>query len=390
MAGVDYYSVLGVKKDATTDQVKKAYRKLARKHHPDVNPGNKEAEEQFKRISEANEVLSDPEKRKIYDEFGEDGLKAGFDAETARQYREWQKAGGFQGGQGGPGGPGGTFYYDFSADQGGQRYSGFEDIFSELFGGGGRAAPKGPTRGRDIESSLEIDFLTAIKGATTRVTIQKENICAQCGGEGRIYSSTESVCKTCKGTGQVRVAQGPLNFNQTCPDCGGTGRAGEKCSACGGSGRVPASETIDVNIPPGVKDGSKIRLAGKGEPGRQGAPPGDLYIITRVRPHPIFKRDGDTLSLELPITVGEAMNGAEVVVPTPTGSVQLKIPPGTKSGRRLRLKGKGVPNLKTKNPGDMYVTIRVQVPDTDNPEALNAAKNLDLYYEGDIRREIHL
>ena len=387
MAGVDYYSVLGVKKDATTDQVKKAYRKLARKHHPDVNPGNKDAEEQFKRISEANEVLSDPEKRKIYDEFGEDGLKAGFDADTARKYREWQKAGGHQAG---PGGPGGAFYYDFSGDQGGQRYSGFEDIFSELFGGGGRAAQRGPTRGRDIESSLEIDFLTAIKGATTRVTIQKENICAQCGGEGRIQSSTDSVCKACKGTGQVRVAQGPLNFNQTCPECGGTGRAGERCSACGGSGRVPASETIDVNIPPGVNDGSKIRLAGKGEPGREGAPPGDLYIITRVRPHPIFKRDGDTLSLELPITVGEAMNGADVLVPTPSGSVQLKIPPGTKSGRRLRLKGKGAPNLKTKVLGDMYVTIRVQVPETNNPEALSAAKSLDRYYGGDIRRDIHL
>jgi molecular chaperone DnaJ len=387
MAGVDYYSVLGVKKDATTDQVKKAYRKLARKHHPDVNPGNKDAEEQFKRISEANEVLSDPEKRKIYDEFGEDGLKAGFDAETARQYREWQKAGGHQAG---PGGPGGAFYYDFSGDQGGQKYSGFEDIFSELFGGGGRAAQRGPTRGRDIESSLEIDFLTAIKGATTRVTIQKENICAQCGGEGRIQSSTDSVCKACKGTGQIRAAQGPLNFNQTCPECGGTGRAGERCSACGGSGRVPASETIDVNIPPGVNDGSKIRLAGKGEPGREGAPPGDLYIITRVRPHPIFKRDGDTLSLELPITVGEAMNGADVLVPTPSGSVQLKVPPGTKSGRRLRLKGKGAPNLKTKVVGDMYVTIRVQVPETNNPEALSAAKSLDRYYEGDIRRDIHL
>jgi len=387
MAGVDFYSVLGVKKDATTDQVKKAYRKLARKYHPDVNPGNKEAEEQFKRIAEAHEVLSDSEKRKIYDEFGEEGLKAGFDAETARRYREWQKAGGSRSG---PVGPGGTFYYDFSADQGGQRYSGFEDIFSELFGGGGRAAPKGPMKGRDIESSLDIDFLTAIKGATTRITIQKENTCPECGGEGRIYSSTESVCKTCKGTGQVRVAQGPMNFNQTCPECGGTGRAGEICSACRGSGRVPASETIDVNIPPGVNDGSKIRLAGKGEPGRQEGPPGDLFIITRVRPHPIFRRDGDTLSLELPITVGEAMNGAEVVVPTPNGSVHLKIPPGTKSGRRLRLKGKGVPNLKTKNPGDMYVTIRVQVPDTDNPEALNAAKSLDRYYEGDIRREIHL
>jgi molecular chaperone DnaJ len=387
MAGTDFYSVLGVSKDATTDQVKKAYRKLARKYHPDVNPGNKEAEEQFKRVSEAHEVLSDPEKRKIYDEFGGEGLKAGFDPETARQYRDWQKAGGFRGSTGGPGG--GTFYYDFSTDQGGQRYSGFEDVFSELFGGGGgRAAPKGPMKGRAIESSLEIDFITAIKGATTRVTIQKEAQCPQCNGTGRILK--DSVCETCKGTGQTRVAQGPLNFNQTCPECGGTGRAGEVCQTCRGSGTVPASETIDVNIPPGVNDGSKIRLAGKGEPGRQGGPPGDLYIITRVQAHPVFKRDGDTLSVDLPVTISEAMNGAEVVVPTPDGQVQLKIPPGTKSGRRLRLKGKGVPNLKTKVPGDMYVTIRVQVPSTDNPQALDAARDLDRYYDGDVRQDIRL
>jgi len=385
MAGADFYSVLGVKKDATTDQIKKAYRKLARKYHPDVNPGNKDAEEQFKRVSQAHEVLSDTEKRKIYDEFGEEGLRAGFDAETARQYRQWQQAGG------GPGGAGGqTFYYDFSPGQGEQRYSGFEDIFSELFGAGGRAAPKGPTRGRDIESSLEVDFLTAIKGATTRVTIQKVGPCPQCGGEGRIYSSPDSVCKTCKGTGQTRVARGPVNFNQTCPECGGTGRAGEICSKCRGSGTVPVSETIDVNIPAGVSDGSKIRLAGKGEPGKQGGPPGDLIIITRVGPHPVFKRDGDTLSIDLPVTVSEAMNGAEVMVPTPSGSVHLKIPPGTRSGRRLRLKGKGVPNLKTKVQGDMYVTVRIQIPHTDNPEALNAAKSLDRYYEGDIREEIRL
>ena len=153
---------------------------------------------------------------------------------------------------------------------------------------------------------------------------------------------------------------------------------------------MPASETIDVNIPPGVNDGSKIRLAGKGEPGRQGAPPGDLYIITRVRPHPVFKRDGDTLSVDLPVTISEAMNGAEVVVPTPDGQVQLKIPPGTKSGRRLRLKGKGVPNLKTKVPGDLYVTIRVQVPSTNNPQALDAARDLDRYYDGDVRQDIRL
>lgn len=385
MAGPDYYSVLGVKKDASTDQIKKAYRKLARKYHPDINPGNKEAEEQFKNISAAHEVLSDPEKRKIYDEFGEDGLRAGFDPETERQYRQWRQSGGGRSSAGGPG-----FEYAYSFDPSSGRYSGFEDIFRDIFGQGGPSAPRRPSRGLDIESSLEIDFLTAVNGTTTRVTIQKPQLCQRCAGSGYIHSATDSVCSACKGTGQTRVAQGPLNFTQTCPECGGTGRTGEICPDCGGTGSVPASETIEVSIPAGVKDGSRIRLAGKGQPGAQGGPPGDLYIVTRVRPHPVLKREGDTLSLDLPVRVSEAMNGAEVTVPTPGGPVQLKIPAGTKSGQRLRLKGKGVPNLKTKVPGDMYVTVRVQVPSTSNADALKAAKALDQFYDGDIRREIRL
>ncbi|MGB6064932.1 MAG: molecular chaperone DnaJ [Desulfomonilaceae bacterium] len=385
MPDKDLYGTLGVKKDATTDEIKKAYRKLARKYHPDVNPGNKDAEDKFKAISEAHEVLSAPEKRKIYDEFGYDGLRAGFDPEQARQYRQWQQAGGFERGAGtrGPfrGGPSGQESF---------KYSGFEDVFSDLFGGAtGPSAPRGPRKGLDIESSLEIDFLTAIKGATTRITLQKPTACATCGGTGYVPGK-DSVCKTCKGTGQTRVAQGPFNFSQTCPECGGTGRTGERCPQCGGAGAVASSETIDVNIPAGVKDGSRIRLAGKGEPGRGGGPPGDLYIVTHIRAHPIFKRDGDSLIVDVPVTVGEAMNGAEITVPTPSGPVQLKIPRGTRSGQRLRLKGKGVPNLKTKTPGDMFVTVRVQVPSTGDAEALKAASALDRFYREDIRRDIRL
>lgn len=383
MAGKDLYAALGVKRDATAAEIKKAYRKLARKHHPDVNPGNKEAEEKFKQFSEAYDVLSDGEKRKIYDEFGEEGLRTGFDAEQARQYRQWQQAGGFGRTASGPG-----YSAEFFTDQGGSRYSGFEDIFSDLFGAG--AAAKGPSKGRDIESQLEIEFLTAIKGGTTRITLQKPKECPRCAGAGRISTGSDSVCKTCRGTGQTRVAQGPINFSQACPDCGGTGRAGEICPECRGAGSVPSTETIDVNIPAGVDEGSRIRLAGKGEPGRAGGPPGDLFIIMRVRPHPIFKRDGDSLHVDLPVTIGEAMNGAEVTVPTPTGSVELKIPPGTRSGRRLRLKGKGIPNLKTKAPGDMFVTVRVQIPDTQDAEAREAASSLDRFYEGDLRKEIWL
>jgi molecular chaperone DnaJ len=381
----DLYAVLGVKRDATTNEIKKAYRKLARKYHPDVNPGNKEAEDKFKAVSNAHEVLSDTEKRKIYDEFGEDGLRAGFDPEQARQYRQWQQPGGggfWRAGQGG----------GSSADFGGQeafKYSGFEDIFSELFGGRAAAA-RGPSKGQDVDSSLEVDFLTAIKGGTTRIMLQKHQACSNCGGTGRVSAAADSVCKTCKGTGQTKVAQGPYNFSQACPDCGGTGRAGEVCHACRGTGMVLGSETIDVNIPAGVDDGSRIRLAGKGEPGRAGGPPGDLFIVIKVRPHPIFKRDGDSLSVEIPVKIGEAMNGAEVTVPTPTGPVQLKIPAGTRSGQRLRLKGKGVANLKTKTPGDMYVTVKVQIPATKDAKALEAAAVLDQYYHGDVRRDIRL
>ena len=382
----DFYEILGVSKTATADEIKKAYRQKAIQFHPDKNPGNKEAEEKFKSISEANEVLSDPEKRKIYDEFGYDGLRAGFDPEQARQYSHWQQAGGF--GQGGGGyaySPGRGF------DQEGVRYSGFEDVFSDLFGAGaGPSAARGPVKGRDVESSLEVDFITAIKGATTRITLQKDEPCTKCGGTGRISSGKDSVCKTCKGTGRTRVAQGPFNFTQTCPDCGGSGRSGEVCSACHGKGVVPGSETIDVNIPAGVNDGSRIRLAGKGEPGRGDGGPGDLFIVIHVGTHPIFKREGDSLLVDLPVKISEVMNGAEVAVPTPAGPVQLKIPRGTKSGQRLRLKGKGVPNLKTKVPGDMYVTVRVQVPSTSNPEAGKAAESLDRFYEGDIRRDVRL
>jgi molecular chaperone DnaJ len=186
------------------------------------------------------------------------------------------------------------------------------------------------------------------------------------------------------------VAQGPLQFSRTCPDCGGTGRAGEVCKECGGSGFKSSTETIDVTIPAGVKDGSKIRLAGKGSPGTNGGPPGDLYIITRVSTHPFYKRDGDSLRVELPVTVSEAINGADIPVDTPTGTVQLKIPKGTRGGQRFRLKGKGVPNLKTKAPGDMYVTIRIQVPETDAEEVVAAARTLDRFYKGDIRKSIKL
>jgi molecular chaperone DnaJ len=370
----DLYAELGVKRDATGEEIKKAYRKLARKYHPDVNPGNKEAEEKFKRISEANDVLSDPEKRKVFDEFGDEGLRSGFDPEQARRYRQWQQTGGRRAGQ--------------QFDEESIRYSGFEDVFSDLFGRA--AAQKGPAKGRDIESSLEIDFLTAIKGGTTRLSLQRTANCPKCGGTGRISTAADSVCRMCNGTGYVKAAQGPISFTQACPECGGGGRSGEVCSECGGLGHTMVVETLDVNIPAGVDNGSKIRLTGKGEAGVNGGPSGDLYIIAKVRPHPVLKRDGDSLNMDVPVTVNEAMGGAEIAIPTPTGPVQLKVPAGTKSGQRLRLRGKGVSNQKTKKPGDLYVTVRVQAPQTHDEEALKAAAALDRFYQGDIRQDIRL
>jgi molecular chaperone DnaJ len=382
MAGKDYYSILGVKKDAKESEIKKTYRKLARKYHPDVNPGDKQAEDKFKSISEAYEALSDPAKRKSYDEFGEEGLKSGFDPEQARQYKQWSQQSartrgprGFGGGQ--------------SFDTGGFKYSGFEDVFSDLFGGAG-ATQRSPSRGRDIESALNLDFNIAMHGGSTRVSLQTSAPCGACGGSGRVGTPGDGVCRTCNGTGQTGVSQGPVNFTRTCPDCGGTGRAGQTCKDCGGTGILPKVETIDVTIPAGVKDGSKIRLAGKGEPGRNGGPPGDLFIITHIAAHPFYKRDGDSLRVEIPVTIGEAMNGADIPVDTPTGVVHLKIPKGTKGGQRFRLKGKGAPNLKTKIPGDLYVTVRVQVPETDDQEAMAAAKKLDTFYKGNVRQGIKL
>ncbi len=336
MAAKDFYSILGVQKKASESEIKKAYRKLARTHHPDVNKGDKKAEEKFKQVSEAHDVLSDPAKRKIYDEFGEEGLRAGFDPEQARQFRQWQSFGGRGGTAGGP-----EFFSNFSFQSGSGGTGGFDSLFKDLFGGGGgpggqqresRFTSRGPRKGRDVESSLEVDFLTAVQGGVTRITLQKAT----------------------------------------------------------NLGDLSGMETIDVNVPAGVDDGSRIRLAGKGDVGMNGGPSGDLYITIRIRPHHLLERDGDSLRMEMPITVREAMQGAEISVPTLQGTVQLKIPRGTKSGQVFRLKGKGVLNLKTKSPGDMYVKVRVQVPVTRNQEALKAAEALDKFYEGDIRKDMRL
>jgi len=375
VAQKDLYAVLGVKREASAEDIKKAYRKLARKHHPDVNPGNKQAEERFKEISFANDVLSDAEKRRIYDEFGFEGLQSGFDADRARQYRDWQSRAGAESG-GSSGGFG--------------KYSSFEDVFSDLgdlFGGGGRGRVA-PGRGADLEYSLDLDLLEAIRGANPTISVRRPVVCPQCDGAGGTGAQT---CPQCEGRGQIRVGSGPIAFGRACPRCGGRGQVySQSCPRCGGNGRVEEIDRLSVKIPAGVDEGAKIRLAGKGEPGLNGGPPGDLYIHIRLRPHPFLERRGQDLYLDLPVTVGEATLGASIPVPTPDGEVNLKIPPGSQSGQRLRLRGRGVKDTKSKAAGDLYVRLLVQVPRDGGDKARRAVEELEQCYGENPRKSLKL
>jgi molecular chaperone DnaJ len=345
----DLYAALGVDRNASPEDIRKAYRKLARKHHPDVNPGDKAAEEKFKDISFANDVLSDPQKRKLYDEFGLDGLQGGFDPNRAREYKRWQESGhGFsfrtEDGED-PGFDLGGFRV-----RGGQ--GGFADIFSEMFGAGARQTGS-PESGQDIESPLEIDLLDALRGLTTDVTVRRP-----------------VECTTCKGTGRV-------------------GR--KACTTCGGTGTVEKRERLQVKIPAGVADGARVRVSGKGGAGRSGGGSGDLYFVVKVRPHPLIQRNGQDLTLEVPVTVGEAVLGATITVPTPQGPIKLKVPPGSQGGQRLRVPGRGAPDPKGGTPGDLYVRLMVQVPTNGERDQLrDALDKIDKAYGKDPRAELSL
>jgi molecular chaperone DnaJ len=374
----DFYEILGVKKDAKEADIKKAYRRLARKWHPDLNPGDKDAEKRFKEISMAYECLGNNEKRKLYDEFGEDALKAGFDAEKARQYRDWasfKQARGWKGGG-----------QDFG------RYESYEDIFGDLFGSGGAAGfrTSQTAKGRDVQYEMNIDMVSALKGFETEIALQKMTACTKCRGSGMDPDTKMTVCTTCGGSGRVNVAQGPMRFTRPCPQCNGHGQIGKPCSQCGGNGMVPGTERIRVTIPPGVKEGSKVRVAGKGEPGLNGGRAGDLYLIIHITPHPFLRREGDTLYMDVPITVREAMAGGTITIPSVEGIINLKVPPMSQSGQTLRLRGKGALNPKTKSRGDLMVKLVVKVPQTDDRDILDAVEKMDRYYEGDVRRDLRL
>jgi molecular chaperone DnaJ len=376
----DYYEILGVKKSASADDIRKAFRKLARKYHPDVNPGDKSAEEKFKSISEANDVLSDPKKRKIYDQVG--FYSDNIDPAAAEAYARGGAtgAGGFGGVPGGfPGGDqqgqGGVHFdfggFDFSdlMNNAGrsQRSSGggggFRDIFGSMFGGGRGAAQteEGPEPGTDLEYQVNVPFWTAIRGGVMRLNITRQDVCPQCHGEG--FLEAPGKCPECNGTGHITQTGGRMKFNVQCPRCHGTGKNLTTCPTCHGEGTISKTEPLEVRIKPGTRDGQRIRVPGKGNAGAHGGAPGDLYAIIRTGDHPIFHRDGDDISLAVPVTASEAALGAKIEVPTIDGRALLKIPPGTQSGQKLRLREKGVPSATREGArGDEIVEINVTVP----------------------------
>ncbi|HET9307852.1 MAG TPA: J domain-containing protein [Candidatus Sulfotelmatobacter sp.] len=373
----DYYEILGVKKSASADDIRKAFRKLARKYHPDVNPGDKSAEEKFKSISEANDVLSDPKKRKIYDQVG--FYSDNIDPATAEAYARGggtgaggfgDVPGGFPGGQQGQGGIhfdfGGFDFSDLMNNAGrGQKSSGgsFRDIFGSMFGGGRGAASaeEGPEPGTDLEYQVNVPFWTAIRGGVMRLNITRQDVCSQCHGQG--FLEAPGKCPECGGTGQITQTGGRMKFNVQCPRCHGTGKNLTTCPTCHGEGTVSKTEPLEVRIKAGTRDGQRIRVPGKGNAGVHGGTPGDLYAIIRTGDHPIFHRDGDDISLTIPVSATEAALGAKIEVPTIDGRALLKIPPGTQSGQKLRLREKGVPSATREGTrGDEIVEITVTVP----------------------------
>jgi molecular chaperone DnaJ len=359
----DYYGTLGVKKTATAEEIRKAFRKAARRYHPDVNPGDKRAEEKFKEISEANDVLSDEKKRKVYDQVG--FYSDQIDPATAEAYAR-QGAGGrppvdFEGfdfsGFGGPG--------HQTAQQTGPGSAGwgsFKDIFSGIFSGAQHPErPRGPQPGTDLEYQATVDFWTAIRGGQARIQVNRQETCPTC--HGQAHTGGPMQCPECNGTGQVSQMGGRMKFNISCPRCGGTGRISNDCPTCHGEGVVSRTETVEFRMKPGTRDGQRIRLPGKGNAGLNGGAAGDLFVIVRTGTHAVFTRVGDDIQLTVPVTIAEASLGAKVDVPTIDGRAQLKIPPGTQGGQKLRMRERGVENAQRPGQrGDQIVSVEVVVP----------------------------
>lgn len=345
MAKRDYYEVLGVEKSATADDIKRAYRRLAIKYHPDKNQGDKEAESKFKECAEAYEVLSDADKRKQYDQFGHEGLR-------------------------------GSGMHDFSRMNVEDIFSmfGFEDFFGSVFGGGGRGGRRstsreGSSRGYDLETAVELTLQEISKGTEKTIQFTRQDICSECSGSGSAKGSQPGRCPSCNGTGQVARGGGFFQMVSTCRQCGGTGQIiTNPCKKCKGNGRIPKKRTINIKVPAGVHEGQGIRVAGEGEPGRLGGPHGDLYCYVKVKPHDFFERSGNDLHVVVPISFTQATLGTTIDVPTLDGTRKLKIPAGTQYGRTLRIEGQGLPDIGTHRTGDLFVQIFIETPTKLNSE----------------------
>ncbi|PNS08079.1 molecular chaperone DnaJ [Solilutibacter silvestris] len=354
MSKHDYYETLGVARTADDDTLKKAYRRCAMKHHPDRNPGNAEALAQFKECKEAYEVLSDPQRRRAYDQYGHAA---------------------FEHGMGGNGG-GGPQYHDVGDI--------FGDIFGNIFGGG---AQRGPRRGADIGYAMELDLEDAVNGVEQRITLPMLDECAQCHGSGSTDGKLET-CGSCKGHGQIRMQRGIFSMQQVCPECQGRGQViVDPCPACHGNGRVHSERTLDIKVPAGVDNGDRIRLAGEGEAGPAGAPPGDLYVEIHVRPHAIFQRDGDDLHCEVPIRITQAALGDTVRVPTLKGDTEIRIPAETQSGKVFRLRGKGVKSVRSRSEGDLYCKAVVETPVNLTTEQRKLLEQFEATFVGEGARK---
>lgn len=359
----DLYAVLGLPKRASIEEVKKAYKKLARKYHPDLNPGDKSAEEKFKEISEAYAILSDPEKKKKYDSMG---------------YYE-DLGGDFKGG--------GVRFEGFDFENLGG-VTDFKDLFESFFSGV-RREENVPEPGKDIIIPVNLTLKEAYKGKKVRISVPRSVECEYCLGKGRV-ASTRRVCQKCGGSGKEGILKGPFQFATTCRACGGSGYSpGEICSFCKGEGRIPKVEELEVNIPPGVDNGSRVRIKGKGEAGKNGGSPGSLYVETYIMKDPLFEREGLNLKLKVPITISEAVLGGKIEIPTLSGRALLKIPPLTKSGQVFRLRGKGMPSLLGKPPGDLLVEVYITVPDVIDEKSKDLIREFDRLNPDNPRKNLY-
>jgi molecular chaperone DnaJ len=355
MSKRDYYEVLGVAKNASEAELKKAYRRLAMKHHPDRNPDNKEAEEKFKEAKEAYETLNDPQKRAAYDQFGHAGVDPSMGG-----------GGGFGGGGFGGG-------------------ASFSDIFGDIFGGGGGGGPQ-TYRGADLRYNLSLSLEDAVSGTTVKIRVPTMVKCEPCNGSGAKPGTSPETCSTCAGHGQVRMQQGFFSVQQTCPDCRGTGKQIKNpCTSCHGHGRVQENKTLSVKVPAGVDNGDRIRLSGEGEAGENGGPPGDLYVQMAVKPHDIFERHDNNLICEVPIDMVTATLGGELDVPTLTGRVKLKIPAGSQNGKVFRLRGKGVKPVRGGAVGDLLCSVAVEIPVSLNSEQEDLLRQFGDSLQGDAK-----